>query len=345
MLVVMAAHIPQEQIDAVCERIRALGFTPHPMPGANRTAIGITGNPGPIDPEAFADLPGVAQAIPVTKPYKLVLREMRDADTVVTIPAPQGTGVAIGGPEIVLIAGPCAVEGRAMMLETAHAVRRCGARILRGGAFKPRSSPYAFQGLGEEGLKHLADAQAETGLPVVTEAVDAAGIDLLERYGFVIQIGARNMQNFSLLKRAGQSRQPVMLKRGMSATLEEFLQAAEYVLSEGNYKVILCERGVRTFAAHTRNTLDLSAVPVLKRMTHLPVVVDPSHATGARTEVGPMALAAVAAGADGLIIEVHPQPELARSDGPQSLRPEDFAALVARLKRVATAVDRTLGAA
>ncbi len=342
MLIVMKAGATESEIEATCERIRQLGFTPHPMPGANRTAIGITGNPGPIDGAAFADLSGVGQVIPVTKPYKLVLREMRDSDTAVAFPAGNdgGAEVRFGGRRIVLIAGPCAVEGRSMMIEVAEALRRAGAQVLRGGAFKPRTSPYSFQGLGEEGLKYLAEARAVTGLPVVTEAVDIAGVDLLEKYECAIQVGARNMQNFSLLKRVGQSRMPVLLKRGMSATLDEFLQAAEYILSEGNYNVVLCERGVRTFSSHTRNTLDLSAVPVLKRMTHLPVVVDPSHATGLRTEVGPMALAALAAGADGLMIEVHPRPETARSDGPQSLAPEGFAGLMDRLRRVAAAVDR-----
>jgi 3-deoxy-7-phosphoheptulonate synthase len=342
MLVVMHAHATQAQTDAVCDQIRRMGFIPHPMPGANRTAIGITGNPGPVDPEAFADCAGVAQAIPVTQPYKLVLHEMRDDDTIVEIPAPHGNAVQVGGPEIVLMAGPCAVEGRDMMHAVAAAVRDAGASMLRGGAFKPRTSPYAFQGLGEEGLGYLAQAGATCGLPVVTEAVDIAGVDRVEAHANVIQIGARNMQHYSLLRRVGQSRLPVLLKRGMSATLGEFLQAAEYILAEGNYNVILCERGVRTFSDHTRNTLDLSAVPVLKRLSHLPVIVDPSHATGARTEVGPMALAAVAAGADGLLIEVHPDPTAALSDGPQSLTPADFAALVSRLRRVASAVDRTI---
>jgi 3-deoxy-7-phosphoheptulonate synthase len=342
MLLVMDAHATEDQVQAVCDRVRGMGFVPHPMPGANRTAIGITGNEGPIDPEAFADLDGLAQAIPVTRPYKLVLREMRDADTVIEVPVPGGGAVRFGGEAITLVAGPCAVEGREMLIETARRIRTSGAEVLRGGAFKPRSSPYSFQGLGEEGLKYLAEARAETGLPVVTEAVDAETVDLVEAYADIIQIGARNMQNFSLLRRVGQSRTPVLLKRGMSATLDEFLQAAEYILAGGNYGVILCERGVRTFAAHTRNTLDLSAVPVLKRLTHLPVVVDPSHATGSRRETVPMALAAVASGADGLMIEVHPDPETARSDGPQSLTPDGFDRLVGRLRRVAEAVDRRI---
>lgn len=342
MLIVMKAHSGEEQIEEVCERIRSLGFTPHPMPGANRCSIGITGNPTPIDPGAFADCDGVAQAIPVTKPYKLVLREIMDEDTIVEIQSPRGEPVRVGGKLLPVMAGPCAVESLEVMIESACAVKLGGASVIRGGAFKPRSSPYAFQGLGEEGLKHLAAAREKTGLPVITEAVDVEGVALVEEYADCIQIGARNMQNFSLLRRVGQTSKPVLLKRGMSATLEELLQAAEYILSEGNYNVILCERGVRTFSAHTRNTLDLSAVPVLKRMTHLPVVVDPSHATGTRTEVGPMAKAAVACGADGLLIEVHPCPEKALSDGPQSLYPEGFAQLMKELRPIAEAVGRRI---
>ncbi len=341
MLIVMRADARDADIEAVCRRITDLGFTPHPMPGSNRTAVGVTGNPGPIDPEVFADCAGVAQAIPVTKPYKLVLRELRDEPTAVQIPAPDGRVVEVGGKaKLLLCAGPCAVEGREMIIETARAARAAGAQLLRGGAFKPRTSPYAFQGLGKEGLEHLAAARAETGLPVVTEAVDFESLDLVEKHADVIQIGARNMQNFSLLRRAGQCRKPVLLKRGMSATLDEFLQAAEYILAEGNYRVILCERGVRTFSSHTRNTLDLSAVPILRKQTHLPVVVDPSHATGLRAEVKPMSLAAVACGADGLLIEIHPQPEKALSDGPQSLTPPDFAQLVEAVRKVAAAVGR-----
>lgn len=337
----MHAHATDEQVENACQRIRDMGFTPHKMPGANRVAIGITGNPGPISPEAFADCAGVAQAIPVTKPYKLVLRELRGSDTTVEVSGPEGT-VKIGGEEIVMIAGPCAVENENMIKTAALEVKKAGAKILRGGAFKPRTSPYSFQGLGEEGLEMLAAARKESGLPVVTEAVDVAGVDLVEKFADMIQIGARNMQSYSLLRRVGQSQKPVLLKRGMSATLDELLQAAEYVMSEGNYNVVLCERGVRTFSSHTRNTLDLSAVPVLKRKTHLPVVVDPSHATGSRNEVGPMARAAVAAGADGIMIEVHPEPEKALSDGPQSLKPDDFTQLVADLKKIADATDRKI---
>jgi 3-deoxy-7-phosphoheptulonate synthase len=342
MLIVMDAHATPAQVQAVCDFIGELGYTPHAMPGANRTAIGVTGNRGPLEPRVFADLPGVARAIPVTRPYKLVLREMRDADTVVEVPRPGGDAVRVGDTQVILIAGPCAVETRDSLLAAARAVKDAGASMLRGGAYKPRTSPYSFQGLGAEGLRYLAEVRGATGLPVVTEAVDVAGVDAVEAHADVIQIGARNMQNFSLLRRVGRGRTPVLLKRGMSATIEELLQAAEYILAEGNYDVILCERGVRTFADQTRNTLDLSAVPVLKRMTHLPVIVDPSHATGSRTEVGPMARAAVAAGADGLMIEVHPSPQTARSDGAQSLRPEEFTALVSELRRGAEAVGRTV---
>jgi 3-deoxy-7-phosphoheptulonate synthase len=341
MLIVMNKNAAASEVEAVCGKIRKLGFTPHAMPGADRTAIGITGNSGPVDPQQFRDLPGVSQAIPVTKPYKLVLREIRGSDTVVEIPSPNGV-VRIGGDVLPVMAGPCAVENREMIIASAKAVKAAGATILRAGAFKPRTSPYAFQGLGREGLQYLAEAREETGLPVVTEAVDIESVDAVEALADIIQIGARNMQNFSLLKRVGRSDKPVLLKRGMSATLDEFLQAAEYILAEGNYNVILCERGVRTFSNVTRNTLDLSAVPILKRLTHLPVIVDPSHATGIRTEVGPMAKAAVAAGADGLMIEVHPDPATAQSDGPQSLKPDDFAQLMQQLARIAGAVDRRM---
>ncbi len=342
MLIVMKSEALPEEVEAVCRHVRELGFTPHPLPGAVRTAIGVTGNPGPITPAEFDTMPGVAQAIPVTKPYKLVLREFRGSSTVVEVSRPGFPTVRIGGPGLVLIAGPCAVESREGLLETARAVKAAGAHLLRGGAYKPRTSPYSFQGLGPEGLEILAEARAETGLMIVTEAVDVAAVDELEDAADVIQIGARNMQSYSLLKRVGQTKKPVLLKRGMSATLSDLLQAAEYILSEGNYNVVLCERGIRTFADHTRNTLDLSIVPVLKRQTHLPVIVDPSHGTGSRPDVPAMSLAAVAAGADGLIVEVHPHPEKALSDGPQSLRPAEFADLVARLRRVAQAVDRTL---
>ena len=319
MLVVMRADAADDDIARVCRKIETLGFRAHVMPGAERTAIGITGNHGPVDPAEFDTLPGVVEAIPVSKPYKLVSREVKPENTVVNI-----AGVQIGGGELVLCAGPCSVESREQILASARAVKAAGARLLRGGAYKPRTSPYAFQGLGEPGLKLLAEAREETGLGIVTEAIDVETFDLVEHYTDCIQIGARNMQNFSLLRRAGRARKPVLLKRGMSSTLEEFLRAAEYILAGGNYQVVMCERGVRTFADHTRNTLDLSVVPAVQRLSHLPVIVDPSHGTGRRDKVHPMGLAAVAAGASGLIVEVHPLPEQALSDGYQSLDPGQF---------------------
>ncbi len=330
MLVVMNAQAGEADIARVCDKIQGLGFRAHVIPGAQRTAIGITGNPGAIDPAEFEGLPGVAEAIRVSKPYKLVSRDVKPDDTVVRV-----NGVEVGGGELVLIAGPCSVESREQILATAREVRAAGAQLLRGGAYKPRTSPYAFQGLAEEGLKLLAEAREQTGLGVVTEAIDVETFDLVERYADCVQIGARNMQNYSLLRRAGRSRLPVLLKRGMSSTLEEFLMAAEYILSEGNYQVILCERGVRTFADHTRNTLDLSVVPAVQSLSHLPILVDPSHGTGKRDKVLPMARAAVAAGAAGLMIEVHPDPEGAWSDGYQSLYPEQFTELAEECRAIA----------
>jgi 3-deoxy-7-phosphoheptulonate synthase len=326
----MRAQAGEEEISRVCRKIETLGFRPHIIPGAQRTAIGITGNQGTLDPAEFEGLPGVAEAIPVSKAYKLVSREVKPEDTVVEI-----AGVRVGGPELVLCAGPCAVESRDQILAAARAVKDAGASLLRGGAYKPRTSPYAFQGLGEEGLRLLAEARAETGLGIVTEVVDVETFDRVEETADCIQIGARNMQNFSLLRRAGRSRRPVLLKRGMSSTLDEFLMAAEYILSEGNYQVVLCERGVRTFADHTRNTLDLSVVPAVQRLSHLPIIADPSHGTGKRDKVHPMALAAVAAGAAGLIVEVHPNPDRALSDGYQSLDPAQFRELAEDCRAVA----------
>ncbi len=319
MLVVMKAQAGPEEIARVCQRIESLGFKPHIIPGEQRTAIGITGNQGPIDTVEFEDLPGVAEAIRVSKSYKLVSRETKPENTVVNV-----NGVAVGGDDIVLCGGPCSVETRDQILESARAVKRAGGELLRGGAYKPRTSPYSFQGLGEEGLRYLADAREETGLGIVTEAIDVETFELVEQYADCVQIGARNMQNFSLLRRAGRSRKPILLKRGMSSTLDEFLMAAEYILADGNYNVILCERGVRTFADHTRNTLDLSVVPAVQKLSHLPIIVDPSHGTGKRDKVLPMALAAIAAGASGLIVEMHPAPERALSDGSQSLDPAQF---------------------
>jgi 3-deoxy-7-phosphoheptulonate synthase len=337
VLVVMRKDATPDQIRGVMAAIEARGFKGHAIPGAQRTAIGVTGNKGAVEAPAFESLPGVLEVIPVTHAYKLVSREVKSEDSVVHVGP-----VAVGGPELTLVAGPCAVESREQTLAVAHAIQKAGAHILRGGAFKPRTSPYSFQGLGEDGLKILADAREATGLPVVTEALDHEGIDLVERYADAIQIGARNMQNFSLLKRAGRSKKPVILKRGMSATLEEFLMSAEYILSEGNYQVILCERGVRTFSDFSRNTLDLAIVPAVKKISHLPILVDPSHGTGRREKVAPLSRASTAVGADGLMIEVHNDPDRALSDGPQSITPDMFAELVRDLRQIAPVIGRKL---
>jgi len=339
MLVVMNARASEAEARAVCEKIRRMGLTPHPMPGEGRTAIGITGNPGPLDPLAFESMPGVLQAIPVTKPYKLVGREIKPDDSVVRVGPEKAR---LGGGAFSVIAGPCAIESREQALAAARAVKAAGAVLFRGGAYKPRTSPYAFQGLGEEGLEILKEVRAETGLGIVTEAVDPPSMEKVAAVADMVQIGARNMQNYSLLRLAGGCGRPVLLKRGMSATLEELLMAAEYVLSEGNYDVVLCERGVRTFADHTRNTLDLAIVPAVKRLSHLPILVDPSHGTGRREKVEPLALAALAAGADGLLVEVHPDPDAALSDGPQSLAPDAFGELMAKLPKLAAALGRKM---
>ena len=337
MLVVMRQDATADQIRGVVDAIEARGFKAHAIPGAQRTAIGITGNKGALDRPVFESLPGVLEVIPVSHAYKLVSREVKPEPTVVDV-----GGVKVGGGELVVVAGPCAVETREQMLTIARAVKEAGAHLLRGGAFKPRTSPYSFQGLGEEGLRILADAREATGLPVVTEAVDLEGVDLVERYADAIQIGARNMQNFSLLRRAGRAKKPVLLKRGLSATLEEFLMSAEYILSEGNYQVILCERGVRTFSDFSRNTLDLAMVPAVKDLSHLPILVDPSHGTGRRDKVAPLSRAAAAVGADGLIIEVHHDPNRALSDGPQSITPDMLDALMDDLRQIAPVIGRTL---
>jgi 3-deoxy-7-phosphoheptulonate synthase len=329
MLIVMKADATDAQIASVCDVITELGFTPHAMPGAMRTAIGITGNQGPVDPTRFENLPGVADTIRVSKPYKLISLDLRPEKTIVRV-----GDATIGGDGLAIIAGPCAIESHGQAFAVAEAVRRSGARFFRGGAFKPRTSPYAFQGLGEEGLKILAEIREAYGLKIVTEALDEAGVDLVERYGDVIQVGARNMQNFSLLRRVGKSRLPVLLKRGLSATLEEWLLAAEYIMSEGNYQVVLCERGVRTFGQHTRNTLDLAAIPAIRRISHLPVIVDPSHGTGKNYMVTPLARAGVAVGADGLIVEVHDQPERALSDGAQALTIDQFEQLIQEVRPI-----------
>jgi 3-deoxy-7-phosphoheptulonate synthase len=333
MLIVMKADATDQQVEAVLDVIRVLGFKPHPMPGATRTAIGITGNQGAIDPGHFENLPGVAEAIRVSKPYKLVSRDLKHDDTIIRV-----GDAEVGGPEPVIIAGPCAVESLDQTLEIAEIVSACGVKLFRGGAFKPRTSPYSFQGLGEEGLKILAEVRDRFGMRIVTEVLDTDTADLVEEYADVLQIGARNMQNFSLLKRVGQTSKPVMLKRGMSATLEEFLLAAEYIMAEGNYDVILCERGVRTFADHTRNTLDLSIVPAVQNRSHLPIIVDPSHGTGKRHKVLPLARASIAVGADGIMVEVHNQPDHALSDGPQALLPDMFKQLVSEVRAIHKAI-------
>jgi 3-deoxy-7-phosphoheptulonate synthase len=329
MLIVMKSDATDLQVEAVLRVIEELGFKGHPMPGATRTAIGITGNQGAVDPSHFENLGGVAEAIRVSKPYKLITLDLRPEKTIVRV-----GDATIGGDELAIIAGPCAIESRAQAFAIAEAVRRSGARFFRGGAYKPRTSPYAFQGLGEEGLKILADVRETYGLKIVTEALDEPGVDLVERYGDVIQIGARNMQNFSLLRRAGKAKLPVLLKRGLSATLDEWLLAAEYIMAEGNYQVVLCERGIRTFAQHTRNTLDLAAIPAVRRISHLPVIVDPSHGTGKNFMVTPLARAGVAVGADGLIIEVHDQPEHALSDGAQALTLDQYEQLVSEVRSI-----------
>ena len=338
MLVLMKAHATDEEIGAVCRRIETMGFKAHPIPGAMRTAIGITGNQGPVEAALLESLPGVAECVPVSKPYKLVGRELKEEKTVIDL----GDGVQVGGRELAVIAGPCAVESREQAFAIAAEVKAAGARIFRGGAYKARTSPYTFQGLEEEGLRILRDIRAEFGLKIVTEAIDQESLDLVEQYADVIQIGARNMQNYSLLKKAGRSRRPVLLKRGMSSTLDELLMSAEYILSEGNYNVILCERGVRTFADHTRNTLDLSVVPAVQRLSHLPIIVDPSHGTGRREKVIPMSRAAIAVGADGLIIEVHNHPDQALSDGYQSILPSDFTQLMYEIKQIAALLERAI---
>lgn len=335
MLVVMRRQATREEIHQVVATIERAGHVARVIEGGERVAIGILQNLGPVDPAPFLLLPGVKEAIPVTKPYKLVSREFSPADTVIAV----GDRL-VGGDHFMLIAGPCAVESEEQALTIAHEVKRSGARLFRGGAYKPRTSPYSFQGLGEEGLKILARVREETGLYIVTEALDHEICDLVEEYADVIQIGARNMQNFSLLKRAGRARKPILLKRGMAATIQELLMAAEYIISEGNPEVILCERGVRTFADHSRNTLDLSAIPVVRKESSLPIIVDPSHACGRRDQVIPMSRAAVAAGAQGLMVEVHHEPTKALSDGPQALLPAQFEELVRGILSLLTESQR-----
>ena len=329
MLIVMNAGASGDEISHVIRVIEALGFRAHPMPGATRTAIGVTGNKGAVDLSHFENLPGVAEAIRVTKPYKLITLDLRPDRTVVDV-----AGAKIGDGSLAVIAGPCAVESREQAFATAESVARSGARFFRGGAFKPRTSPYAFSGLGEEALKILGEIRKEFGLKIVSEALDSETVDLVEKYADMIQIGARNMQNFTLLKRVGRSRLPVLLKRGMAATLEEWLLAAEYVMTEGNYQVVLCERGVRTFAQHTRNTLDLAAVPAVRRISHLPVIVDAAHGTGRSYMVTPLARAGVAVGADGIMVEVHSRPDEALSDGAQALTLEEYEQMARELEAI-----------
>ena len=338
MLVVMHKDATDEQIKNVCRVIKGMGLKPHPIKGAQRVAIGITGNKDMVDKNRLEGLDGVIDVIVVTKPYKLTGREMKPEDTKIKIGS-----VIIGDRKPVIIAGPCAVESEKQTIEIARAVKSFGADMLRGGAFKPRTSPYTFQGLGENGLKILAKAKKETGLPVVSEAIDTETFPLVEEYVDVIQIGARNMQNYSLLKKAGLSKKPILLKRGMASTIEEFLLAAEYIMSEGNYNVILCERGIRTFSDFTRFTLDISSIPELKKVSHLPVIVDPSHASGKRDMVLPLSRAAIAAGADGIIVEVHNNPDKALSDGPQSLTIDGFKILIEELRHIIRAIGRADG--
>lgn len=329
MLIVMNAGASGDEISHVIRVIEALGFRAHSMPGATRTAIGITGNKGAVDLSHFENLPGVAEAIRVTKPYKLITLDLRPDRTVVEV-----GGAKIGDGSLAVIAGPCAIESRDQAFATAESVARSGAKFFRGGAFKPRTSPYAFSGLGEEALKILGEIRKEFGLKIVSEALDSETVDLVEKYADMIQIGARNMQNFTLLKRVGRSRLPVLLKRGMAATLEEWLLAAEYVMTEGNYQIVLCERGVRTFAQHTRNTLDLAAVPAVRRISHLPVIVDAAHGTGRSYMVTPLARAGVAVGADGIMVEVHSRPDEALSDGAQALTLEEYEQMARELEAI-----------
>ncbi len=336
MLILMHPTATAQNVEDVANKVRDLGFTPHKMPGAQRIAVAITGNPGPVDPGHFAQMPGVFEAVAISKPWKLVSRETHPHDTIVSMKGPNGTQSRLGGGVFGVIAGPCAVETREQTLSAARAVREAGARFLRGGAYKPRTSPYSFQGTKLDGLKILAEARAETGLPVVTEVIDPAHVDQVAQYADVLQVGTRNAQNFALLEAVGQAGKPVLLKRGMSSTIQEFLMSAEYIVKSGNYAVILCERGIRTFETMTRNTVDLGSIPLIKRLTHLPIVVDPSHGTGDSLSVPAMSRAALAVGADGLMVDVHPDPSKALCDGPQSLTPTGFSTLMDSLRAIAT---------
>jgi 3-deoxy-7-phosphoheptulonate synthase len=335
MLILMNPDHSKDDLEGVLEKVRALKLKPHVIPGATSVAVGITGNSGALDPREFTMLPGVRDAVPVTKSYKLSGRDFKHGDTIVKV-----GGYEIGGNGFIAIAGPCAVESEEQTIRIAKAVKAAGAHMLRGGAFKPRTSPYAFQGLGLEGIKILAKAKKETGLPIVTEVLDQRTLDQVAEYADLLQVGARNMQNFALLKDLGRLKKPVMLKRGLSATLDEWLMSAEYLLSEGNGQIVLCERGVRTFSDHARNTLDLTVVPAVKELSHLPIIVDPSHATGVRSRVAPMARAAAACGAHGIMVEVHDDPKRALCDGAQALSPEDFSSLMTDVNKITTALGR-----
>jgi 3-deoxy-7-phosphoheptulonate synthase len=337
MLILMKAGATPEQIEGACQTVRDLGFTPHPIPGAVRTAIGITGNKGSVDPSVFTRLDGVADAVPVSQPYKLVSREVKPEPTVIEVGKAK-----IGGGSVCVMAGPCSVETRDQVLSTAEHVKSFGAHLLRGGAFKPRTSPYEFQGLREEGLQLLAEARDKTGLPIITEVKDTESLEMVCRYADVLQIGARNMQNYSLLEAIGEIDKPVMLKRGLSSTVKEWLMAAEYILSRGNRKVILCERGIRTFETETRNTLDLGIVPLLREKTHLPIIIDPSHGTGYAKGVTPLARAAIATGVDGIMVEVHPDPAKALSDGPQALTFPMFERMMSEVRGIAAVMGQPM---
>ncbi len=339
MIIVMHPNSTAAEIGAVIAMVQKAGATPHPIYGAERTVVAVVGETSRIKPADFNRMPGVEKVTTISAPFKLASRESHPDDTVFRV-----GNYPIGGPEIIIMAGPCSVESRSQLLETAHAVKEAGAHILRGGAFKPRSSPYSFQGLGLKGLEILAEARELYNMPIVTEVMSPEAAPMVAEYADILQIGARNMQNFGLLHAVGRIQRPVLLKRGMMSSMEELLMSAEYILAGGNYRVMLCERGIRTFEKYTRNTFDLNAVPILKQLSHLPIIADPSHATGRWDAVIPMARAAIAAGADGLIVEVHPRPDEALSDGPQSLKPERFVELVQQVKRIAEAVDRTVPA-
>jgi 3-deoxy-7-phosphoheptulonate synthase len=335
MFIAMKPHATQADFDAVVEKVRSLGLTPHPISGTERRVVAVVGNTGAVDPDDFAMLPGVAEALRVSQPFKLVSREVKEEDTVIDV-----DGVEVGGRAITIMAGPCSVESRDQILETARAVKTAGASILRGGAWKPRTSPYEFQGLREEGLKLLALAREETGLKIVTEVMSTDTVPVVAEYADILQVGARNMQNYPLLERLGQIRKPIMLKRALSGTIREWLMAAEYIVAKGNPHVMLCERGIRTFETATRNTLDINAIPVVKSLSHLPVIVDPSHGIGIRKHVAAIARAGIAAGADGIMVEVHPRPEKALSDGHQSLAFPEFDALMREVRVIALAIER-----